>query len=812
MRFKGLLSAVAIAACLWALGETPLAHEHKHTHQNLTRAAFRLLELPFETLGGLTKQQIEDELAQGVIDEDECLGVDEFDRDWALYPNWNSHFYEAKLRVRLSGPIAGDGPGKVCDDGPEIAGTHTSAADRARALYRTALNDYAAGKYRSAFRVLGRVLHLLEDMTSPAHVHDDPHGFPGEPCGGDIDDFERYGYCEGQAANEKYRRICEYFHDPSTTGHPDKTPVAFDAGCVLPPVEECRADFDGDGTQESYGVPPRGFTCRLWSALHILYDGKPQVSWPDSVGDNVGYAFVHKLANVTYDFTTFTVHLQDISGDDDPLPSASELSKMLRGSTTATCAGGRDEDVGICEDTDANGWHINGSRQAIGHTDAQGFRTEGPVDTNEEWWLMPFGYNYQATGVFPFRDIRIDGYAYIENSGGEGPDEDGTVDNFVPLRYGCTAADTVLCSENFVGPRSKIMFQTLYGTVDNLLDPFPDVAEVGRGKTLLRIYGDVLYTSAVAYGAGLVKRFIDEVTVPPDAVAGGPYTGEACTPVLFNAGGSSDSNGEIAKYEWDLTSDGTLDVTATTAASSFTYQSPFSGQARLRVTDNDGFFDEATADVTITPDVTGPVIATVSATPALVGPPNHKMNPVTVSVSVADACSSPTCQIVGVTSNQPDVKAPKPGQPDWVITGPLTLQVRGESAPRQNRIYTVTLSCADASGNATTSTTTVTVSRPPEDKPAPPAPPLKAAPTVKKGRYKKAGNACVWDANDNGANQCTPVTGRYKIAGGRCVWDAKDRGANQCTPNKGRYKKAGGGCVWTPNDSGPNQCTPARPR
>jgi len=809
MRFKGLLSAVAMAFCVWAFTEAPRAHEHKHTHQNLTRAAFRLLDLPFETLGGLTTQQIEDELAQGVIDEDECIGVDEFDRDWALYPNWNSHFYEAKERHRLSGLIVGDGPGGVCDDGPEIAGTHTNAADRARLLYQTALNDYAAGKYRSAFRVLGRVLHLLEDMTSPAHVHDDPHGWPGEPCGADIDDFERYGYCEGRAASEKYRRICEYFHDPLTTGHPDKTPVAFNAGCVLPPLEECRADFDADGTQESYGVPPMGFTCRLWSALQILYDGKPQVSWPNSVGENAGYAFVHKLANVTYDFTTFTVHLQDISGGDDPLPAASELSKMLRGSTVAKCSGGTDEDEGICEDTDANGWHINGTWQSIGHTDAQGFRTESAVDTNEEWWLMPSGYSFVSSGVFPFRDIRIDGFAYIENAGGEGVEEDGTVDSFVPLRYGCTAAelavDSDLCSETSVGPRSKAMYQQLYGTVQNREDPFVPVPH--KGKTMLRIYGDVLYTSAVAYGAGLIKRFLDQATVPPSAVAGGPYTGEACTPVLVDAAGSSDSNGEIAKYEWDLTNDGTLDVTAPTSASSLTYQSAFSGQARVRVTDNEGFFDDATADVTITQDVTAPVVSKVTATPASVGPPNHRMNPVTISVLVTDACGTPACQIVGVSSNQPDVKAPRAGEPDWVITGPLTLQVRGESLPRQDRVYTVTLSCADESGNATTSTTTVTVPRPPEDKPTPTP---TATPTVKKGRYKKAGNACVWVASDNGANQCSPTKGRYKKIGAGCVWDANDNGANQCSPTKGRYKKAGASCIWAANETGPNQCTPPR--
>ena len=81
--------------------------------------------------------------------------------------------------------------------------------------------------------------------------------------------------------------------------------------------------------------------------------------------------------------------------------------------------------------------------------------------------------------------------------------------------------------------------------------------------------------------------------------------------------------------------------------------------------------------------------------------------------------------------------------------------------------------------------------------------------TQAKGRYKKEGTACVWDANDSGPNQCTPVTeGRFKKEGDRCVWDARDRGADQCTPKTGRFKREGDKCVWNSSDSGPNQCDP----
>ena len=85
--------------------------------------------------------------------------------------------------------------------------------------------------------------------------------------------------------------------------------------------------------------------------------------------------------------------------------------------------------------------------------------------------------------------------------------------------------------------------------------------------------------------------------------------------------------------------------------------------------------------------------------------------------------------------------------------------------------------------------------------------------TQAKGRYKKEGGACVWDAKDSGPNQCAPVTeGRFKKDGDRCVWDARDRGPDQCSPKTGRFKREGDKCVWNSSDSGPNQCDPRQPR
>jgi hypothetical protein len=70
---------------------------------------------------------------------------------------------------------------------------------------------------------------------------------------------------------------------------------------------------------------------------------------------------------------------------------------------------------------------------------------------------------------------------------------------------------------------------------------------------------------------------------------------------------------------------------------------------------------------------------------------------------------------IGVASNEP-VTGPGAGNfaPDWVITGPHTVQLRSErNGNGAGRIYTITIEASDASGNTATSTREVKV---PHDK------------------------------------------------------------------------------------------------
>jgi hypothetical protein len=133
----------------------------------------------------------------------------------------------------------------------------------------------------------------------------------------------------------------------------------------------------------------------------------------------------------------------------------------------------------------------------------------------------------------------------------------------------------------------------------------------------------------------------------------------------------------------------------------------------LTVTDEMGASDTCDATVTVV-DEEDPVISSVAANPKKLWPPNHNMVPVTVAVDATDNCDY-ACDIISVASNEP-VNGLGDGDtaPDWVITGDLTVELRAErSGKGSGRVYTITVECADSSGNSSTDTAAVRV---PHDK------------------------------------------------------------------------------------------------
>ena len=82
-------------------------------------------------------------------------------------------------------------------------------------------------------------------------------------------------------------------------------------------------------------------------------------------------------------------------------------------------------------------------------------------------------------------------------------------------------------------------------------------------------------------------EYLSATNAPPIADANGPYIGVVDSPIAFDGTGSYDQDGTIVSYEWDLDDDGEFDD-ATGPTPTKTWDAPYSGNIRLRVTDNDG--------------------------------------------------------------------------------------------------------------------------------------------------------------------------------------------------------------------------------
>ena len=91
-------------------------------------------------------------------------------------------------------------------------------------------------------------------------------------------------------------------------------------------------------------------------------------------------------------------------------------------------------------------------------------------------------------------------------------------------------------------------------------------------------------------------------TQPPTAsFTATPNPAETGQSVAFNGSGSSDPDGTIAKYEWDLDGNGSYEtVTGTTATTSKVFASAGSITVGLRVTDSDGATATTTRSLTVT--------------------------------------------------------------------------------------------------------------------------------------------------------------------------------------------------------------------
>ena len=111
-------------------------------------------------------------------------------------------------------------------------------------------------------------------------------------------------------------------------------------------------------------------------------------------------------------------------------------------------------------------------------------------------------------------------------------------------------------------------------------------------------------------------------------------------------------------------------------------------------------------------DTTPPTV-TVTATPSVLWPADHKMYAITVHVTATDDHDpNPFVSLVGVTSNQgQNARGDGNTSPDIFIdgTGHIFLRAERTGTSKQDRVYTITYTARDVSGNVGTGTATVTV-------------------------------------------------------------------------------------------------------
>ena len=200
--------------------------------------------------------------------------------------------------------------------------------------------------------------------------------------------------------------------------------------------------------------------------------------------------------------------------------------------------------------------------------------------------------------------------------------------------------------------------------------------------------------------------------VAPTARAGADQTVECAThagsSVTLTSAGSSDSDGQIALYEWF--ENGRLIATGPTPTLTLALGTH---TILLRVKDDDGGTNDDLVVVTIA-DTRPPTIA-MQISPTTLWPPNHTMHLVSRGVSASDVCDAAPRLVVTVESDEAENGlGDGDTAPDWSVQQTSSfvfdVSVRAERSGREDgRVYTIRASATDGSHNGASSVGTVRV-------------------------------------------------------------------------------------------------------
>ena len=140
------------------------------------------------------------------------------------------------------------------------------------------------------------------------------------------------------------------------------------------------------------------------------------------------------------------------------------------------------------------------------------------------------------------------------------------------------------------------------------------------------------------------------------------------------------------------------------------------GATPVTFTATDASSNSASCGSSVTVVDTTPPTISVVVTPSVLWPPNHQMVEITATVNVTDVCTAaPTFVLTSITSDEPDngrgdgntdndIQDAAFGTPDTVFRLRAERQGQGDG-----RVYSITYTAMDGSGNTTPATVVVTV-------------------------------------------------------------------------------------------------------
>ena len=266
-----------------------------------------------------------------------------------------------------------------------------------------------------------------------------------------------------------------------------------------------------------------------------------------------------------------------------------------------------------------------------------------------------------------------------------------------------------------------LAYSTYFGGLDSEVRGRIALGQSGNAYVVGHTYSMNFPTTVDAFqttSGGLSDTFIakiDDVTTdntPPGTAANSIPAANAAgwnngpVTVMLNASDNDGGSG-VASIAYSI--NGGAAITVSGATASFTLSSENVNTVAYHATDKAGNA-EASRTLSVLIDATAPT-GTVTLSPKILRPPDHRLVTITASISATDNLSGPV--IVSspvVTSNEPQSGLGKGDlQPDWVVSG-TTLQLRAERArDGAGRIYTVTYTFTDQAGNSSLESATVTV-------------------------------------------------------------------------------------------------------